>query len=140
VIEPEDLEGETIENVDVNSTWEAELGEGCELAVTLDGGATLFVIRTGLDSAEEEIEAWRTEHTGVAVEDTREITSIPLETGGLQTTIEVTLDDGLSFEGDLMQGVDRVDEDPGEMETEWTFEGQPGVEMGDQETGDPDNA
>lgn len=139
MIEPEDLVGQRLESVDVNSTWEAELGEGCELAVTLDGGSTLFVIRTGLDSAEAEIEAWRTEHAGTAIEDTRQITRIPLETGGLQTTMEVTLASGLSFEADLMQGVDRVDQPPEEMEDEWTFEGQPGVEMGEHPD-DADNA
>lgn len=138
MIEPEDLIGDAIEQVDVNSTWEAQLGEGCELAVTLDSGATLFVVRTGLESAEDEIEAWRTEHMGAVIEDTREITTIGLESGGRQTTMDLTLETGLTFEGDLMEGVDRVDQAPEEMETEWTFEGQPGVEMGRQPETDED--
>lgn len=137
MIEPEDLVGDAIAGFEVNSTWEAKLGEGCELAVTLDSGATLFVIRTGLGSAEEEIETWRTERVGAEIEETREITTIPLETGGQQTTMDLTLETGLTFEADLMQGVDRVEKAPEQMETEWTFEGQPGVEMGRQD--DPDD-
>lgn len=135
---PEAIEGERIQEVDVNSTWEADLGEGCELCVTLSDGSTLFVIRTGLPSAEEEIDTWREEHAGKRIEDTREITSIALSTGGHQTTLDITLEDDFTFEGDLMQEVDRTDKGTEDLESEWTFEGTPGVEMGEQPREDED--
>lgn len=126
------IEDDVLSDVDVNSTWDADLGEGCELAVTLESGREVFVIRTALDSAADEIETWRNEHVGKRVEETREITSVALTTGGQQTTLEVTLEDGFTFEADLMEEVDRTEQGTDDLETEWTFEGQPGLEMGKQ--------
>lgn len=125
------IEGEVLESVSVNSVWEAELGEGCELSVTLASGDEMFVIRTGLESAQAEIDRWRDEHVGKAIEETREITSVALATGGQQTTLDITLEDGFTFEGDLLQEAERTDKGTEDLETEWTFEGTPGVEMGD---------
>lgn len=129
------IEGEKLEEVAVNSMWDAQLGEGCELCVTLDSGKQLFVIRTALESAREEIETWRSEHVGKAVSKTREITSVALSTGGQQTTLDITLEDGFTFEGDLIEEAERTDAGTEDLETEWTFEGTPGVEMGE-----PDDA
>lgn len=126
------IEGERLEGVEVNSVWDAQLGEGCELAVSLSNGETMFVIRTGLASAEAEIEAWRSEHVGKQIETTREITSVALSTGGQQTTLDITLEDGFTFEGDLVQETQRTETGTEDLETEWTFEGTPGVEMGEQ--------
>ncbi len=134
---PDTIEGERIERLGVNSTWEAKLGEGCELHVTLSDGSVLFVIRTGLESAQSEIETWRDEHLGKALDDTREIATVALETGGRQVTLDITLEDGFSFEGDLIQDAQRVDKGTEDLETEWTFEGTPGVEMGEPDPGDP---
>lgn len=133
--DPGEIEGASIEAVGVNSLWEADLGEGCELDVRLSDGSTLFVIRTGLEDAEEEIEDWRGTRVGQAIEATREIAQVPLSTHGRQTTVEVTLEDGFSFEADLIQGARRVDKGTDELETEWTFEGTPGVEMGEDPGG-----
>lgn len=133
--DPSEIEGANIEAVGVNSLWEADLGEGCELDVTLSDGSTLFVIRTGLEDAEGEIEDWREARVGQAIRGTREIAQVPLATSGRQTTLEVTLEDGFSFEGDLIQEARRVDAGTDDLETEWTFEGTPGEEMGEDPGG-----
>lgn len=128
------IEDDRIASVEVNSTWDTELGEGCELAVALESGREMFVIRTGLPSSDDEIETWREDHVGKRIAETEEITTIALETGGQQTTLEVTLDDGFGFEADLLQEAERTEKGTEDLETEWTFEGRPGVEMGEQET------
>lgn len=137
--DPSLIEGARIEEVGVNSAWEAKLGEGCELDVTLDDGSTLFVIRTGLETARGEIRSWREDHVGKAIQKTREIAQVPLSTHGRQTTLEVTLEDGFSFEGDLIQEAERVDKGTEDLEDEWTFEGTPGVEMGQSMGQDADD-
>lgn len=125
------IEEDTLVEVEVNSRWEAALGDGCELAVRLDSGKEMFVIRTGLEDADAEIEAWRDEHVGKQVVKVREITSVALETGGQQTTLDVTLAGGFRFEGDLLQDPAWTEKGVDELEAEWSFEGTPGVEMGE---------
>ncbi len=139
-MDPSEIEGASIETVEVNSSWEAELGEGCEMDVTLSDGSTLFVIRTGLESAQSEIDDWRNKRAGVRIKETQELAQVPLSTHGRQTTLKITLADGFTFEGDLIQEAKRVDKGMGDMETEWTFEGTPGVEMGDNTPDDAGDA
>lgn len=129
------IEGDEITGITINSTWEAEFGPGCELSVELATGRKLYVIRTGLDSIEDEVERWRTERVGTKVVATKEIADWPLADGGAQTTLDIEMEDGFTFEADLIH----TPEDPepveaDEIETEWTFEGTPGTEMGEQAT------
>lgn len=135
------IEGRSIAGVEENSRWEAELGPGVELAVQLDEGPELFVIQTGLRDVDEELETWRGERVGQQIEEVDEIVSLPLETGGKQVTLEITLEGGFTFEADLIRGAERVETDEESLETEWTFEGVPGVEMGEtmdtQDTEEP---
>lgn len=126
------IEGLEIVSVEENSRWEADLGPGVELSVELDSGQELFVIREALIDVEEELADWRDDRVGQAIDEVSEIVSLPLETGGRQVTYDVTLEDGFEFEADLIDQAQRVDLDEEDLETEWTFEGQPGVEMGHQ--------
>jgi hypothetical protein len=130
------IEGDELARIEENSRWEAELGFGVELTVELDTGAELFVIRTALDDVDEEIATWREDRVGQRIDEVDEIVSLPLETGGRQITYDVTLANGFTFEADLLQDAERVDygEDEEDTETEWAFEGQPGIEMGKQDT------
>lgn len=126
------IEGRRLEAVEENSRWQADLGPGCELTVRLDDGSELFVVRTALADVDEELARWREELLGQAVREADEVVSLPLETGGRQRTLDVTLEDGFAFEADLIEGAERVETDEASLETEWTFEGTPGVEMGEQ--------
>jgi hypothetical protein len=130
------IEGDELARIEENSRWEAELGFGVELTVELDTGAELFVIRTALDDVDEEIATWREDRVGQRIDEVDEIVSLPLETGGRQITYDVTLANGFTFEADLLQDAQRVyyGEDEEDTETEWAFEGTPGVEMGEQDT------
>lgn len=130
------IEGRRLEAVEENSRWRADLGPGCELTVRLDDGSELFVVRTALADVDEELARWREELLGQAVREADEVVSLPLETGGRQRTLDVTLEDGFDFEADLIEGAERVDTDEESLETEWTFEGTPGVEMGEQGDGE----
>jgi hypothetical protein len=129
------IEGERLEDVEENSRWEAELGAGVEVSLTLERGGELFVIQTALEDVDEEMTRWEEERMGETIEEADEIVDIPLETGGRQITYDITLSDGFTFEGDLLEDPDRVDYgDEKDTETEWAFEGTPGVEMGEQDT------
>jgi hypothetical protein len=126
------IEDDTLTGVSENSRWETDLGEGVELEVELDSGREVFVIQTALEDVDEELDTWRNQRVGQTVTEVDEITSVALQTGGQQTTLEVTLEDGYTFEADLLEEADRTDKGMDDLETEWTFEGQPGVEMGKQ--------
>lgn len=132
------IEQAALASVEENSRWQAELGPGVELTVELDDGRELYVVLTALEDVDEEIATWRDERVGQSIEEVTEVVSLPLETGGRQRTFEVTLEDGYTFEGDLIEEAERIDTDEKSLETEWTFEGTPGVEMGRQETEGPE--
>jgi hypothetical protein len=125
------IEDQRIEAVEENSRWEAELGYGVELSLHLEDGAELFAIRTALEDVDEEMATWREERVGQRIEEVDEVVSLPLETGGRQITYDVTLADGFEFEADLLEEAERIDYGDEDAETEWTFEGTPGVEMGE---------
>jgi hypothetical protein len=130
------IEGDTVAGVEENSRWEADLGPGVELTVALESGREVFVIQTALEDVDDEIETWREDRVGQTVAEVDEITSVALQTGGRQTTLDVTLANGFSFEADLLEEAERTDKGKQDLETEWTFEGQPGVEMGKQQPDD----
>lgn len=125
------IEDRRLADVEENSRWEAELGFGVELSVHLDDDAELFVVRTALEDVDEEVATWREERVGQRIAEVDEIVSLPLETGGRQLTYDVTLEDGFTFEADRIEDPQRVETDEESLETEWTFEGTPGVEMGE---------
>lgn len=132
------IEGDRIAGIEVNSEWEAKLGPGCELTVHLASDRKLFVIREGIGSTGDEVAAWEDDRVGQEVVACKELSRWPLGTGGEQVTLEIELEDGFGFHGDLiLGGPDQLPEeeiaDEDELETEWVFEGQPGVEMGKQQ-------
>ena len=127
--------GDELTDLEVNSDWDAQAGPGCELSIRLASGHTLFAIRTAIASTEEEVATWREERLGQQVARTKEITRWPLGNGGEQVTLDVELDDGFTFEADLiLGGPDALEEEDvaetEDLETEWVFEGTPGEEMG----------
>lgn len=123
------MEGESLDAVALASTWQARLGPGCELVLKLSSGRELWVIRTEIASVEEEIAGWKA-RLGARVARTKEVASWPLAPAGRQITLDVTLGDGFRFEGDLIEMPPGVKPET-ELETEWVFEGTPGVEMGE---------
>lgn len=123
------IEGERLTAVELQSAWQAKAGPGCELLVRTDGDHALFVIRTGIASKEAELAAWE-DRVGSTVASTRTIPAWPLGDGGRQITLDITLEDGFRFEGDLIEAP--VRQEDAELETEWVFEGTPGVEMGER--------
>lgn len=132
------IEGDRIAGVEVNSEWTAERGPGCELTVHLASERELFVIREGIASTEEEVAGWEEDRVGQEIASSKALSRWPLGTGGEQITLEIELEDGFGFHGDLiLGGPDELPEeevaDEEELETEWVFEGQPGVEMGKQQ-------
>lgn len=132
------IEGDRISGVEVNSDWEAERGPGCELTVHLASDHKLFVICEDITSTEEEVADWEGNRVGQTVATCKELARWPLGNGGEQITLEIELGDGFGFHGDLiLGGPDDLPEeevaDEEDLETEWVFEGEPGVEMGKQQ-------
>ncbi len=132
------IEGDRIAGVEVNSEWTAERGPGCELTVHLASDRKLFVICEAVESTEAEVADWEADRVGQEIVSSKALSRWPLGDGGEQVTLELELEDGAGFHGDLILGgpertPDEELPDGEDLETEWVFEGQPGVEMGKQQ-------
>lgn len=126
---PEGVIGASVEDVELQSQWDKPNNRGCELTVELSSGLTLWVIVLGIESVEGTMEDWE-QRRGVAITKAKPIVTVALDNGGRQVTLDLTFEDGHRCEGDLLEGVDH--EPDAELEDAWTFEGTPGVEMGER--------
>ena len=124
---PDGVVGAACCDVALRSAWDRPRGRGCELTVTLSSGLTLWVICTGIVTSDETLTEWR-QRAGRRIAKAVSIVEWPLAGGGHQTTLDVVLEDGFRFEGDLI--VAAAPDPDVRPETEWVFEGTPGVEMG----------